>query len=175
MNRRIVCNLSVPALLFALLTVVFIACGGGAAPTVKPPPTFTRPPATAPPPTTPAQPTEPVPTTSAPSGDLVAAGRDLYTGGGGCAACHTIDGVAQGVLGPDQTHVGASAANRIPGYTAEQYIRESIKEPCAYNVSPADDGINQEFDCILMQTTIAPLALSDTEIDALVAFLLTQK
>ena len=156
------------------LIIVPLACGGAAAPTAPVVPTFTSPP-TAVRPTTPPATSQPEPTTSAPSGDLVAAGRGLYTGGGGCAACHTIDGVAQGVLGPDQTHVGASAANRIPGYTAEQYIRESIKEPCAYNVSPADDGINQEFDCILMQTTIAPLALSDTEIDALVAFLLTQK
>ena len=80
-----------------------------------------------------------------------------------------------GILGPDQTHVGARAANRIPGYTAEQYIRESIVEPCAYNVTPADDGIEADYDCNLMEATLKSILLSDAEIDALVAFLLAQK
>ena len=103
------------------------------------------------------------------------AGRDLFTGGGGCSACHTIDGTAQGVLGPDQTHVGTWAANRIPGYTAEEYIRESIRKPCAYNVSPQDQGIDAEYQCLLMEATVSAIPLSDAEIDALVAFLLAQK
>ena len=90
-------------------------------------------------------------------------------------ACHTIEGTAQGILGPDQTYVGTWAANRIPGYTAEQYIRESIVEPCAYNVTPADDGIEANYDCKLMETTMKSIFLSDAEIDALVTFLLAQK
>ena len=83
--------------------------------------------------------------------------------------------MAQGILGPDQSRIGALAAERIPGYTAEQYIRESIVEPCAYNVTPADEGITQDFVCELMVATMAGIQLSDADVDALVAFLLEQK
>ena len=158
-----------------------VACGGSLAPAapISGPtvPALTAPP-TAPPTVAPTS-ASPTPGTTqpndGPSDDLVSAGRALFTGGGGCLACHTIEGTAQGILGPDQTHVGTWAANRIPGYTAEQYIRESIVEPCAYNVTPADDGIEANYDCKLMEITMKSIFLSDAEIDALVAFLLAQK
>lgn len=169
-----------PALL-ALLLLLATACGGGndtpapaatggAAPTR--PPTPAAPPVVAPAATVPAA----APGTGAPNhSDLAAAGRALFTGGGGCSACHTIDGTAQGVLGPDQSRIGAQAAARIPGYTAEQYIRESITDPCAYTVTPADAGITRQYDCNLMVATMSGISLSETDIDALVAFLLQQR
>ena len=179
-------GLTVGPALLALLFIV-VACAGGntappvptgaVAPTLPP----TRPSATSAPLPTTAAATATVPPASpgidAPgsSADLVAAGRDLFTGGGACSACHTIDGTAQGILGPDQSRIGAQAAARIPGYTAEQYIRESITDPCAYTVTPADAGITREYDCNLMVATLAGITLSDADIDALVAFLLQQQ
>ena len=165
-----------------LLALLFLAtaCGGNATPA----PVATGAAATTRPPTPAATPTgapaatvlAASPGTGAPShSDLAAAGRDLFTGGGGCSACHTIDGTAQGVLGPDQSRIGAQAASRIPGYTAEQYIRESITDPCAYTVTPADAGITRQYDCNLMVATMSGIRLSETDIDALVAFLLQQR
>ena len=112
-----------------------------------------------------------------PSGDSAGAsaspGQALFTGAGGCAACHTIEGLTVGALGPPLTTIGSSAANRIPGYTAEQYIRESITDPCAHNVNPADAGITQEYDCNLMVSTLAGFQLTDEDVDNLVDYLLT--
>ena len=52
-----------------------------------------------------------------------------------CASCHKIEGTgAQGITGPDLTNIGTIGASRISGYTAEEYIRESIIEPDAYLV-----------------------------------------
>lgn len=43
-----------------------------------------------------------------PADPLVAAGREIFFGAGGCISCHKIRGtVAAGVLGPDLTHVGS--------------------------------------------------------------------
>ena len=166
----------------ALLALPFIflaaapACGDGAAvPVATDLPAPTQAPTLTAPPTIPAESPMPSAAARAPGADLVAAGRELFTGGGGCLACHTIEGVAQGILGPDLSRIGALAAGRIPGYTAEQYIRESITESCAYTVSPADAGIDAESDCGLMAATLAGIQLSDADVDALVAFLLEQQ
>ena len=100
-------------------------------------------------------------------------GQALFTGSGGCSACHAIDGVAQGVLGPALNGIGSAAANRIAGYSAEQYIRESILEPDAYAAGTAD-GLSQDYDGNLMLATMAGIlpALSDEDIDNLVDYLL---
>ncbi len=102
---------------------------------------------------------------------LAQVGKELFTGNGACHACHAIDGIAQGVLGPDLTSIGTLAANRIPGYTAERYIRESIVDPCAY------DGFRVPGlpSCELMDPARTGIILSDDDVDALVAFLLRQR
>jgi len=53
---------------------------------------------------------------------------------GACGGCHTIPGVpgAVGQVGPDLSNLGAEAADRRSGYTAEEYIRESILDPNAF-------------------------------------------
>ena len=104
-------------------------------------------------------------------------GWDLFIGLAACSACHTVTtiDIDHGLLGPDLTHVGTLASRRIPGYSAEQYIRESIVDPCAYNVSPTDAGIAQGYNCNLMIATMAGITLTDTDVDALVAFLLEQR
>ena len=101
-------------------------------------------------------------------------GQALFTGLGGCGACHTIDGVAVGVLGPALNGIGSAAANRIDGYSADKYIRESILEPDAYTAGTAD-GLDQDYQEGLMQATMAGILpqLSDEDIDNLVEYLLT--
>ena len=99
--------------------------------------------------------------------ETVAAGRAVFIGGGGCAACHAIDGVSQGVLGPDLNGIATVAAGRIPGYTAEQYLRESIVDSCAYTTEGTD--------CNLMLNVMNTISLTDSDVDALVAFLLQQR
>lgn len=101
-------------------------------------------------------------------------GQALFVGAGGCSACHTIDGVAQGILGPPLNGIGSAAANRIAGYSAEDYIRESILEPDVYAAGTAD-GLSQDYDGNLMLSTMAGIlpALSDEDIDNLVDYLLS--
>ena len=101
-------------------------------------------------------------------------GESLFIGAGACSSCHTISGVAQGVLGPPLDGIGSAAANRIPGYSAEEYIRESIIEPDAYAAGTAD-GLSQDYDGNLMLSTMAGVlpSLSDEDIETLVEYLLS--
>ena len=150
--------------LVALLGIVaaVVGCNGGDSSPVSP---------TAPPPARAetAQ-TRPTPTAGEPvtiNVETIAAGRELFVGGGGCSACHAIEGVGQGVLGPDLNGIAATAEGRIAGYTAEQYLRESIVDSCAYTVEGTD--------CNLMLNVMNTIVLSDSDVDALVAFLLQQR
>ncbi len=54
-----------------------------------------------------------------------------------CGGCHVIPGVpgAVGITGPSLVNLGEVAAQRIEGYTAEEYIHESIVNPDAYVVA----------------------------------------
>ena len=113
-------------------------------------------------------------TQAAGSGAAASPGQALFTGAGACASCHTVAGVAQGVLGPSLDGIGSAAGNRIAGYSAEDYIRESILEPDAYAAGTAD-GLSQDYDGNLMLSTMAGIlpALSDEDIDNLVDYLLS--
>jgi mono/diheme cytochrome c family protein len=53
----------------------------------------------------------------------------------GCGACHTIAGVSAGAVGPELTLIADTAATRIPGMTAEEFIRQSILDPASF-ISP---------------------------------------
>lgn len=97
--------------------------------------------------------------------DLVAQGQAVFTGKGGCSACHTIEGVSSGTVGPDLTHIGTRAAERKPGLSAEQYIRESIENPTAFVV----EGFPPAMPPNIRQN------MTDAEFEAVVAFLLAQK
>ncbi len=57
-----------------------------------------------------------------------------------CASCHSL-AVDQAAVGPSLAGVGARAATRKPGYSAEMYIYESITHPGAYVVSGFNDGV----------------------------------
>lgn len=143
------------------VVLLAIACGGNAE---------TRLPVVA----TPATPTMPrinpviiLPSATDPPTATAVAGLKLFVIDGACGVCHAIDGVALGGPRPDLNGIATTAANRIPGYTAEQYLRESILEPDAHLV----DGYTAGF----MTAVMAPIMpnLSDADINNLVDYLLT--
>lgn len=79
---------------------------------------------------------------------LVAAGREVFFGAGGCISCHRIRGtVAAGVLGPDLTHVGSRGmiAAGVLENTLDN-LAHWIKDP--HEVKPGnlmlDMGLNDE-------------------------------
>ena len=108
--------------------------------------------------------------------DLVVAGQEIFLAVPASAApqalwcyqCHTIEGVAVGLIGPDLSHIGTDAATRKPGMSAEDYIRESIRSPEVFlpEIERATPGL---------MTDAVTAGLTDDEVDALVAFLLEQK
>ena len=128
----------------------------------------------------PAESTEPSTETeapaSAPSGAGLA-GRQIFITGAGegaatpCVTCHTIGGVpeAVGLLGPDLSNIGADAASRQPGVSAEDYLRQSIREPEAF----IPEGVERNTPGLMLTAITA--GLTDADVDALVAFLLEQK
>ena len=76
--------------------------------------------------------------------DPVARGLLLYNQSG-CAGCHAIEGISVGAVGPNLTAIGEIAETRVEGYTAEEYIRESIVNPSAYIVEGFDDLMLKTF------------------------------
>ncbi len=100
-----------------------------------------------------------------PSGGNAANGQTVFTSSG-CGACHAIPNVAQGAIGPSLANIGTAAATRKPGYSAGQYIVESITNPSAYVVPGYQDG--------LMPKTYGQ-TLKPSDLQDLVAYLLTLK
>lgn len=77
---------------------------------------------------------EPLPETASglPEGDA-ANGEGLFTITYGCAACHgNIDEAGSNAVGPWVGTWQAEAGNKIEGYTAADYVYESILLPSAY-------------------------------------------
>jgi len=79
-----------------------------------------------------------------------------------CASCHQIAADGGGV-GPPLGHIGTAAASRKPGTSAEDYIRESIRDPGAYVVPGYPDSMPRGVD----------RGLSQEDYDDLVQYLLT--
>lgn len=90
----------------------------------------------------------------------------------GCIACHTIEGVSTGAVGPELTHVGTNAETRVAGETAEQYIHASIIDPNAFIVADCPPGpcASPSVMPLTFGETLTPEQLSD-----LVAYLLSLK
>ncbi len=86
-----------------------------------------------------------------------------------CSQCHAIEGTANGLIGPDLTHIGTDAANRKPGVSAEDYIREAVKDPEAFVAEGVDRATAG-----LMTNSITE-SLTEAQIEELVQFLLEQK
>ena len=96
-------------------------------------------------------------------------GQSIFTGKGGCLACHTIEGISTGLVGPDLTHIGTDAAERKPGVSARDYLTEAIREPEAF----VPEGVERAIPGLM--TAAITASLSDDEVAALVEFLLAQK
>ena len=92
-----------------------------------------------------------------PSGELLFVSK-------ACGSCHTLEGVAGavGVVGPGMNGIASRAEERVPGLSAEEYVRQSIEEPSAFVV--------EDF-FPLMPSLRA--TMSDEEFETLVSFLLT--
>ncbi len=85
---------------------------------------------------------------------------------GGCIACHTIPNVpnAIGQVGPNLSNIGVDGSTRREGYSAQEYIRESIKEPGTFTApecptGPCPAGVMPQIE------------LEETEIEAIVEYL----
>ena len=172
----------------SLVVLLIAACGGGddatststsPTATTPPPPAATTPPppaatATSPPAATATS--APLPT-SPPSDGLAAQGKAIFLTAPDsvgiqplwCLLCHKIEGVSEGVLGPDLTRIGTDAATRKPGTSAEDYIRESIVAPTAF----VAEGVERATPGLMTDAIVA--GLTDDQVNALVAFLLEQK
>ena len=76
-----------------------------------------------------------------PDGDA-ARGEELYTITYGCSGCHgALDDSAWAGTGPWLGAIAENAPNRIPEYSLEQYIYESVLAPGAYVVDGYADGL----------------------------------
>lgn len=95
--------------------------------------------------------------------ELAELGQSVFESAeGGCLACHGLG--REGLRAPDLAGIGSRATERLPGKSAEDYLRESLVTPCAYVV--------EGFDCIMPQTL--QQTLGPAKITALIAFLQSQ-
>jgi mono/diheme cytochrome c family protein len=83
----------------------------------------------------------------------------------GCATCHSLEAGVQ-IVGPSHAGVATRAGEYVAGESAEQYLRTSILEPNAHLVEGFTEGV--------MPQTYKD-ELSNTQVDDLVAYLLTLK
>jgi mono/diheme cytochrome c family protein len=67
---------------------------------------------------------------------LVAAGQEVYQGGGGCVACHGLGTRAPNLLTDERGTgtIGARCGQRQPGKTCKQYLYEALADPAAFVV-----------------------------------------
>ena len=105
------------------------------------------------------------------SGDPVKQGYDIFTGTGGCVACHKIENIptAIGMVGPELTYIGTDSETRQPGVSAKDYLYESIREPQAFVPEGGERSVPN------LMTAAITARLTEDEVNALVAFLLEQK
>jgi len=93
--------------------------------------------------------------------ELAQAGKQIVTGDkGGCLTCHGLG--EAGPRAPDLQGVGARAATRQPGQTAEDYLRDALLNPCGYVV--------EGYDCLMAGMGLDQ-RLSAAEQKAVIAFL----
>ncbi len=83
----------------------------------------------------------------------------------GCATCHSIE-PGTIIVGPSLAGIATTAAQRVEGLSAEDYLRQSITEPDAFLVTGFPKNV--------MPAKYAS-ELSEAEIDSLVSYLLSLK
>jgi cytochrome c oxidase subunit 2 len=102
-----------------------------------------------------------------PTSGIEAQGFGVFTGKGGCLACHSVTGIEGAVsrVGPNLTHL--KARDRFAGYTIEntrQNLRKWVDNPSAMKPMRPDKG-----------TGMPDQGLSPEELDQIVAYLETLK
>lgn len=135
-------------LVFSVSLIMLVACGGGS--------------------DTPADTTaeEPAPVGDAANGEALFAQPVIGANNApGCITCHSLEPDVV-IVGPSQAGLATRAETRVPGQSAEEYIRTSITEPNAYVVEGFVEG--------LMYQNYAT-DLTTEEINDLVAYTLTLK
>ncbi len=95
-------------------------------------------------------------------------GQDIFEGSGmsaqaGCQICHSLEPGRQ-LVGPSLAGIAVTAQSRVPGLSAEEYLRESILDPDAYIVEGYRSG---------QMLPIYEEQLTEDEVGALVQYLLT--
>jgi cytochrome c551/c552 len=86
----------------------------------------------------------------------------------GCATCHVgPDSKAESTEFPDLSNAAAWAGRRRSGYEAEEYLRESIRDPGVFTAP----GYRWAGGPVSGMPT---LTVSDAEVDALIAYLLAR-
>lgn len=108
-------------------------------------------------------------TTALPVGDATR-GDTLFHGKGDggkfpCSACHSLT-AGQTLVGPSLAGIAARGATTLAGYSAEQYVHESVVQPNAHVVEGFSSGI-------MPQTFGAQM--TKQELADIIAFLMTQK
>ena len=98
---------------------------------------------------------------------LIDMGRTVLGAKGGCLLCHKVSERGN-TRGPDLRGVGARAALRRPGLSAEEYLVESLVDPGAYVV---EEFAAPGGETIMPVANQPPADLSPTELKALVAYL----
>ncbi len=91
---------------------------------------------------------------------MVEIGKGIYEGKGICYTCH-----ANTSRYPDLQNIATVAANRIPGYSALDYLAESLYEPGAYIVEGFNPG--------MPEVNKPPIDLTDAEVLSVIAYLQT--
>jgi len=72
-----------------------------------------------------------------------------------CSSCHSVDPSARSSFGPNLSRIGRTAADRVPGESAEQYLVNAIVSPAAFRpagvpgVMPADIAAGLSADDIV--------------------------
>ncbi len=82
----------------------------------------------------------------------------------GCRVCHSIK-PGEKKVGPSLAGIATRAATRVPGMSAEAYIRQSIVDPSAYIVEGFPNAMLPDM----------AEKLSDQDMEDLIAFLMTLK
>ena len=96
--------------------------------------------------------------------ELVAAGAELYSGGGGCTTCHGLETRAPNLLTDynGEGTIGQRCGTRVGGQDCKAYLHESMMSPTAY--------VLEGFEPMVFQARV----LSGAQIWSLVAFLQDQ-
>lgn len=94
--------------------------------------------------------------------EMVEVGKQIVEGKGTCLTCHTI-GSNQPTRFPDLENIGVRAKTRKKGYSAVDYLAETLYEPNAYIV----EGYNPGMPTI----NKPPINLTDQEILTVIAYL----